>query len=459
VYTGASWSDTTVATQLAVGTYGAVNAVSCPSSSFCAVGGFYTDSANNSQGFLSTYNGATWSDNEVGVGLNAGGNANVSSVSCAESGVCVAGGWYTDSSNHLQALATEYDGLSRTDVTLGTSLDTGGSGLVAAVSCVTATACVTGGSYQDSSAHGHAFVSVSTAAPLLSSAVVSGTLLVGQTLTVTPYDNDATPTPSTTYQWYANGVALLGATGPSYTLTDSNYGQSISVSVTETNRLGSSSVTSALSIPVLGLSPTASSATVTGRPVVGHTLSAVVGAVGGVPAPTASFQWTLNGSVVPGATRSTLKLSHSDIGKVAAVRVTEVNPVGQVVMVSPPTRAVAPRYFPLLVPTALLFSSGTSSVHLDRSRKASLVMFLESVVGASRQRLYVVQHLVVSGNATARVTAKKLASERVRALRLVVLALAKSLHLSFSVSTKVDAHAPRGIESSALLWRSVELTD
>jgi hypothetical protein len=86
-------------------------------------------------------------------------------------------------------------------------------------------------------------------------------------------------------------------------------------------------------------------------------------------------------------------------------------------------------------------------------------MFLESVVGASRQRLYVVQHLVVSGNATARVTAKKLASERVRALRLVVLALAKSLHLSFSVSTKVDAHAPRGIESSALLWRSVELTD
>jgi hypothetical protein len=47
-----------------------------------------------------------WSAPEIPPGvaaLNLGGNAQVTSVSCATAGACTAGGFYTDASGHGQA--------------------------------------------------------------------------------------------------------------------------------------------------------------------------------------------------------------------------------------------------------------------------------------------------------------------------------------------------------------------
>jgi hypothetical protein len=74
--------------------------------------------------------------------------------------------------------------------------------------------------------------------------VISGTLAIGQTLTTT--DGTWTNSPiSYTYQWKRNGANIGGATAPTYALTASDPGTTITVTVTATNASGSASATSA----------------------------------------------------------------------------------------------------------------------------------------------------------------------------------------------------------------------
>ena len=85
---------------------------------------------------------------------------------------------------------------------------------------------------------------------------ISGGLAVGQTLsadTSALVDIDGLPEPSTfTYQWLANGLEIPGATGPTYTLTLAEVGQTISLVVRYTDLQGSEEeVTSAPLGPVV----------------------------------------------------------------------------------------------------------------------------------------------------------------------------------------------------------------
>ncbi len=84
------------------------NSVSCGSAGNCGAGGQYTDSSGHRQALVvSQVNGAWGTAIEVPgtAALNRGGDAVVSSVSCAAAGNCSAGGFYTDSSGHSQAFA------------------------------------------------------------------------------------------------------------------------------------------------------------------------------------------------------------------------------------------------------------------------------------------------------------------------------------------------------------------
>lgn len=72
---------------------------------------------------------------------------------------------------------------------------------------------------------------------------ISGTAEVGQTLTLSPGTWTGSPTYS--YQWFANGESLAGATGTSLVLTGDHEGKTISVMVTATNAAGSASAISA----------------------------------------------------------------------------------------------------------------------------------------------------------------------------------------------------------------------
>jgi hypothetical protein len=147
-----------------------VNSVSCASAGNCAAGGLYRDSADHFQGWVADEVNGTWGDAEevpnLGT-LNAGGFAEVLSVSCASAGNCAVGGEYEDSSDHRQGFVADQASTSSTwgnaeEVpNLGT-LNAGGGAAVDSVSCVSAGNCAAGGSYTDSSSHQQGWVANET---------------------------------------------------------------------------------------------------------------------------------------------------------------------------------------------------------------------------------------------------------------------------------------------------------
>ena len=144
----------------------AVWSVSCASAGNCSAGGGYTDSSGHGQALVVSQVGGTWGTAKEVPGtapLNTGGSAGVGSVSCASAGNCSAGGSYTDSSGGFQALV-----VSQVGGTWGTAkevpgtatLNTGGFGVTYSVSCASAVNCSAGGTYapNHNSNLGQAFV-------------------------------------------------------------------------------------------------------------------------------------------------------------------------------------------------------------------------------------------------------------------------------------------------------------
>jgi hypothetical protein len=123
-------------------------------------GGQYTDGSNHSQAFVTVYNGSTWADLKVAGSLNVKNQGSVNSVGCTSSTSCVAVGQYTDGSNHYQAFVSVYNGSTWVDHKVAGALNVGNSADLNTVSCTSSTSCVAGGGYTDGSHHYQAFVSV-----------------------------------------------------------------------------------------------------------------------------------------------------------------------------------------------------------------------------------------------------------------------------------------------------------
>jgi hypothetical protein len=141
-----------------------VQSVSCASAGNCSAGGYYFDSFGASQAFVVSEVNGTWGTAIEVPGtatLNAGGNAEVNSVSCPSAGTCTAGGTYADSSGKTQAFVVrEVSGTWRAAAEArGTAaLNLGGAAATDSVSCASAANCTAGGMYTDSSGHLQAFV-------------------------------------------------------------------------------------------------------------------------------------------------------------------------------------------------------------------------------------------------------------------------------------------------------------
>src|SRR5215469_7810253 len=141
-----------------------LTSVSCGSAGNCAAGGFYTDGSGRAQAFVVSERNGTWGKAiEVpGSGtLNAGGSAEVNSVSCASAGNCAAGGDYTGRFPHTQALVvSETNGTwaKARQVPGSGALNAGGYAFTGSVSCASAGNCAAGGSYTDGAGHAQAFV-------------------------------------------------------------------------------------------------------------------------------------------------------------------------------------------------------------------------------------------------------------------------------------------------------------
>src|SRR5216683_1250180 len=139
---------------LNMGGHAGVNSVSCGSAGSCAAVGDYADGGRHQQGFVAVKENGGWSRAvEVpGLGaLNKGGAAYVSSVSCASPGNCAAGGDYrADAAGRAQAfVVSEKNGSWGTAQQVAGNLSTGpgGDAGVTTVSCASAGNCAAGGQY------------------------------------------------------------------------------------------------------------------------------------------------------------------------------------------------------------------------------------------------------------------------------------------------------------------------
>jgi len=143
--------------------------VSCASAGNCVAGGGYQSAVDDPvQAFLVREKSGTWGT-AFGVAglaaLNVDGNAYVASVSCKTAGNCAAGGTYRDGSGHQQAfVVSEHDGswAKAIEVPGSAALNAGGSAQINSVSCTSATYCVAVGTYAASSGDAGAFIIIRT---------------------------------------------------------------------------------------------------------------------------------------------------------------------------------------------------------------------------------------------------------------------------------------------------------
>lgn len=151
---------------------------------------------------------------------------------------------------------------------------------------------------------------------------IQGVAEVGQTLTLTT--SSWSPQPATvTTQWYADGVALPGATGTSLVLTRDQIDRRISArTVASASGYRKSTSTATETEPVLA-KPVAivSPSRVKGTPRVGNRLVASAGSVRPSDA-TATYAWLRDGQRIAKAKNPTYTVRRADVGRSLSVEIT-----------------------------------------------------------------------------------------------------------------------------------------
>jgi hypothetical protein len=134
------------------GKHGLLSRVSCVSSTACtAVGGFENSSAKNVP-MAEKWNGTTWTGQELPLptGAKSGGMWGVSCVSSTE---CIGVGEFENNSGTKASLGEKWNGTTWTDQE--PRIPTGAkSSLLGSISCVSSTACVAVGSFQNAAGIG-----------------------------------------------------------------------------------------------------------------------------------------------------------------------------------------------------------------------------------------------------------------------------------------------------------------
>jgi hypothetical protein len=165
---------------LNAGGWAEITSVSCRAAGDCSAGGFY--SSNHEQAFVVDEVNGSWGTAEtVAAALNTGGQARIYSLSCGSPGDCTAGGYYTDGAGHVQAFVVgEINGTWGAPETVAASLNHGFARILS-VSCATAGNCSAGGEYEEASAgHYQSFVVNETNGAWGTAKTVAGALNVGQ---------------------------------------------------------------------------------------------------------------------------------------------------------------------------------------------------------------------------------------------------------------------------------------
>ena len=184
-----------------------------------------------------------------------------------------------------------------------------------------------------------------TDSPATGEPTISGTVRVGQTLTVDTSgiaDADGLNNAVFAYQWLSDDADIGGATGSTYTLVDDDEGRTIKVRVTVTDDVGNeTTLTSAATEAVEAVEAKRNTAA-TGRPIisgtvrVGETLTADTTGIGdadGLANVSYSYQWVVtDGGAyidISGETGATYTLASADRGLYILVRVSFADDAGK----------------------------------------------------------------------------------------------------------------------------------
>lgn len=157
-------------------------------------------------------------------------------------------------------------------------------------------------------------------APAITTQPVSQTANEGATVTFTV---GATGNPAPAYQWYVGGAQIPGAVASMLTLTGVQPGNAGRYTVTAANSV--SSVTSNAATLTVDASPAITTQPVSQTVAANSSVTFSVVATG-TPAPT--YQWTLNGAAILGATRASLTLSRVTAANDGNYAVTVTNTLG-----------------------------------------------------------------------------------------------------------------------------------
>ena len=167
--------------------------------------------------------------------------------------------------------------------------------------------------------------SAATGAP-----TIGGTVQVGETLSADTSgvsDEDGLDNASFSYQWLADDTDIAGATGSSYTLTDSDEGKAIRVQVSFTDDAGNDeTLTSAATAAVAARpnTPATGAPTISGTVKVGHVLTADTTDIAdqdGIDNAQFTYQWLANAAAIADATGSQYLLTSADKENAITVKV------------------------------------------------------------------------------------------------------------------------------------------
>ena len=151
---------------------------------------------------------------------------------------------------------------------------------------------------------------------------ITGTATQGQTLTAANTLADLDGMGTLSYQWLADGNAVSGATGSTFTLTQAQVGKAISVKVSYTDGQGTAeSKTTSATAKVANVNdlPTGG-VTISGTAAQGQVLSASNDLADADGLGKISYQWLADGTAISGATGSTLMLTQAQVGKAVSVK-------------------------------------------------------------------------------------------------------------------------------------------
>jgi Ca2+-binding RTX toxin-like protein len=162
------------------------------------------------------------------------------------------------------------------------------------------------------------------------SVTINGTAMQGQTLVASNTLADADGIGAIHYQWSVDGATVANATASTYTLTQSDVGKKVGVTVSYVDGFGTpESVAGTPTLPVANVNdlPTGS-ATINGTAMQGQTLIASNTLADADGIGTIHYQWSVDGGAIAGATASSYTLTQSDVGKSISVTASYVDGFG-----------------------------------------------------------------------------------------------------------------------------------